>query len=74
VSANRLVTALGFPCWNASLLRFALFWERSNTAFLRCEQFVQFSNELAEPVRVSFILDLFTQPIHPLTFLGFHGR
>jgi hypothetical protein len=57
----------------ASLLSFALFWERSNAAFLRCEQFVQFSNELAESVRVSFILDLFTQPIHPLTFFGSHG-
>jgi hypothetical protein len=56
-----------------TLLSFALFWERSNATFLRCEQFVQFSNELAESVRVSFILDLFTQPIHPLTFFGFHG-
>jgi hypothetical protein len=52
----------------ASLLSFALSRERSNAAFLRCEQFVQFSNELAESVRGSFILDLFTQPIHPLTF------
>jgi hypothetical protein len=40
---------------------------------LLCEQFVQFSNQWGESLRVSLFLDLFTQPIHPFPFIGCHG-